>query len=222
MTEKGKSKELDKVLNEVVTGEKIFHVEGYGDVKVVFPSVQDTNRAEYEYGKAYNQAVFKDGYPTNEQVERMIRENGWWTEEDDKKLEELDAEIANHIAALNKMTSEKSKKPIRDKLELLQKERAKLRAKRDSYFSHTAENIADQARLGYLIWACSFDANTGERIWKTYEDFKQERNQKMVGEIGTNLLTFLLGIDDSLLFAPPQASDEGLEGEEMNDMEQGE
>ncbi|MGE4412482.1 MAG: hypothetical protein AB7E45_02135 [Candidatus Caldatribacteriota bacterium] len=207
-------KELKEALDLTLSGEKIFYVEEFGNVKVVFPSINDSNRAEYEYSKAYNEALFKDGFPTIKEVEKIIKEKGLWTEENEKALEDLDKQIAEKLEIIAKVQGEKGKAPYQKQLLELQKKRAELKAEKDSYFLHTAEYKADQARINYLIWACTYNADTGKRLWPSYEAFKEERRQRPVSEIATNFLSMLYGIDDSLLREPPQTSEVEAEGGE--------
>lgn len=214
---KDREKVLKEALEETITGAKTFEVNGFGLVKVRFPTIEESNIADYHYTKTYNKAIMDD-IPTNEEMEKIIRKKGLWTEEDDKKLEELDKKIAETTSALNKIKGEKAKEPYYEELNRLHNERMALRNKRNSYFNYTAESLAEQQRIAYLTWACSYNAETNKRLWPTFEDFKKETNQRAVADIAFHLLSLLMGLDDKILQAPLQEPEEAPGGEE--DLEQ--
>lgn len=208
-----KEQELKNALEETITGSRIFEVNGFGLVKVRFPTIEESNMADYYYTKAYNKAL-KDDIPTNDEMEKIIRQKGLWTEDDDKKLKEIEDKINEVLVALSKVKGEKAKEPFYDELNNLQNERLILRNKKNSYFNYTVESLAEQQRIAYLTWACSYNAETGERLWKTFEEFKQETNQKGVADIAFQLLSLLMGLDDKLLQSPLQEVNETPGGEE--------
>jgi hypothetical protein len=210
---KEREKQLNDALQETITGYKVFEVEDFGTVKVRHPSIEEGHMADYYYTKAYNKALMDD-IPINEEMEKIIRKRGLWTEEDDKKLKELEEKIGSVMTAISKVKGEKAKEPFYKELNELQNERIALRNRYNSHFNYTVESIAEQQRVSYLTWACTYNTETNERLWPTYEDFKKETNQKAVADIAFNLLSFLMGLDDKILSEPLQELEEGPGGED--------
>jgi len=202
--DKKKEEQLKEALDTTISGTKTFEVDGFGTVTVRFPSIEESRIADYKYTQALNKAMMRDGLPTTEEMEKFLRDRGIWTEEDDKKLEELQKEMDDQLIAISKVKSDKAAEPFRKRMAELREEINQLRSKRNFYMNQTAENKADEERIGYLTWACSINAETGERLWDTFEDFKNERNQRAVGQIAYQLLSLMAGIDDELLADLPQ------------------
>jgi hypothetical protein len=210
LTEK-EEKKLKEALEETISGSRIFEVEGFGLVKVVFPSIEDSRKADYYYSKYLNEAML-DGLMTQEEMLELLNKKGIWTEEHERKIAEMEKEAKSLATLASKMQTEKAKNEYTKKMTEVYNKIDELRQKKRFYLANTAESKAEQERLGYLLYRCAYNAETGERLWKSFDDFRNERRQREVSVIAYNFLAFLSGLDEETLGSSPQINETDLGG----------
>ena len=72
--------------------------------------------------------------------------------------------------------------------------RAELRdliQERISFDENTAESLADNARFDYLVFACSFNEETGERLFKSFQDYS-DRGSSLIAITSAQLLARMM------------------------------
>lgn len=210
MAEKKKEyaeKEMRESMVELKTGRRVFDTDKYGLLQIRFPKVEENRLADWEYSKVFQQAVL-DGLPTNKEMERLIKDRKLWAEEDDKELEKLQDDINKQIVVLGKMDTEKNIAKAQEKIDELRGKIFAKRQERQRYFNNTAESKADESKMSFLIHKCTEVADTGKRVWGTYDDFKNEEEQSVVNQIVYQFLTFINGLPADLLQSPSVKSGE--------------
>lgn len=199
-----KEKQLKEAYEQTVSGSKIFKCEPFGTVKVEFPGIKESQMADFKYRVAFNEAI-RQGIPTSKSMLKWLEKEGIWTKEDDQVIEDIQKEIKNFRKAIEKVGEDTdSAKPYREKISELVKRIDDLREVRNSYLQNTAEAIADEARITYLTYVCSSNAETGEKLWDSFEDFQNDRRQQAISKITYQMMLLLMGIDESLLADLPQ------------------
>jgi hypothetical protein len=177
---------------------KLEKIWNYEDKKYIFtmPTVGQSNAADLEFSKAYTEAV-KNGLMPRTVLERDFKEKGIWTDEDNKKLEELLQIQQEQILAL-KLSGEQDKKEqlkidlLRTKLEFQE-----LYTQRQVIFQHSADSKGDAARILELAWRCIFNENR-EQVWKTKEALLEEQDSKFISSLITELVIFTSGLEDKV------------------------
>lgn len=195
---KPEEKELREGMNEIVTGTRQFKTKKYGLLQVRFPTVEEQRLADWEYSIAFNEGL-KKGLMTNKEIEKMLEERDIWGEKENQKIEEIDKEIDAELTYLTKLKSEEKKKPVFEKINILRQQKLSLFAEKNKFFNISADSKAEEARLTYLTYKCTEKAETGERVWKTFDDFKKEQNSDDLTQIITQYLTFINGLPPNLL-----------------------
>lgn len=186
---------------EVKTGRRVFDTKK-GLKQVRFPKVEENRLADWEYTKLLNMAL-KDGIPTQKQMGEMIKDLGLWTEADDAKLDSLREEVNKQVAVLDKMTEgSKNFEKVEEKIGELREEVFGIQQERQKLYQNTAESKADEAKMSFLIYKCSEDANTGKPVWSSYDEFKNEEDQEFVNTIVYQFLTFINGLPSDFLSTP--------------------
>jgi chorismate mutase len=204
--------EASELMTEIKTGRRVFETEK-GLVQIRFPKVDENRLADWEYSKVFNQAI-KDGIPTNKQMAKQIEELELWTKEDDAKVEKLREEIDKQIVVMSKMAEgSKNMEKAQEKIAELRNQLIAIQQERQKYFQQTAESKADEAKMSFLIYKCTEDANTGKPFWSSYEDFKNEENQGVVNTIAYQFITFINGLPADFLQQAPAVTDEETDGE---------
>lgn len=147
-------------------------------VAVRRPTNQEMKDADIYRAKAWNKA-FKQGVMTKAEVEQVMRDRGLW----DNEKADRESELTKEILELERQLyhgSGKKKPKVSDgrRIAVLMKDkRIELRdliSERISMDENTAESIADNARFDYLVFVCSFNAQTEERLFESYEDYNKK------------------------------------------------
>ena len=139
------------------------------------PTNQEMKDADIYRAKAWNDA-FKEGVMTKAEVDQVMKDRGIWNEEKAEEEKELTIEVLELERKL--YIGDGKKKPKLSegrKLAIQMKEKRillrELISDRISMDENTAESIADNARFDYLVYVCSFNVDTKERLFESYEDY---------------------------------------------------
>lgn len=204
--------ESSELMTEVRTGRRVFETDK-GLIQIRFPKVDENRLADWEYSKVFQHAL-KDGMPTNKQMTKQIEEFGMWTKEDDEKIEKLREEIDKQIVVMSKMSEgSKNMEKAQEKINELRDELMEIQTEKQRYFQNTAEAKADEAKMSFLIYKCTEDANTGKPFWSSYESFKNEEDQGVVNTIAYQFITFINGLPADFLQETPVETGEESNGE---------
>jgi len=122
---------------------------------------------------------------------KIAEENGWWTDEDEKELEQLSEIVQERLRALEYAVAEHQEADENDRPKLgeeVDKRNEELTEAMDKYyrkltiktniFGHTVEFIAlERQKLAFLAAAVCYDEGDDrydpeKRIWKTVEDLE--------------------------------------------------
>lgn len=127
-------------------------------------------KCDSEYHLAYTQLMQK-GIMPRATLERMMQEKGIWTQEDEKKLRELQAQIV-------KLQIELEDSKTHDKGLTIAKAMGDLRAQclrlvevKANVLSNSCESLSDQIRRDSYLAHGTVYADTGKPVFKDYNDF---------------------------------------------------
>jgi hypothetical protein len=141
------------------------------------PKNQEMKEADIHRAKAWNKA-FKEGVMMKAEVDQVMRDRGLWDEDkatEENKLTEEILRLERRLYIGDGKTKPKVSEGRGLALEMKNK-RFRLRdliSERISMDENTAESIADNARFDYLVFACSFNVETGESLFESYEDYNE-------------------------------------------------
>lgn len=126
-------------------------------IKVVNPDADVKMEAQLEYAKEYGRAI-EDGILTDAEVEQMLIEEKYWSEEMQKQMDKI---IPDHIEywkiqLFNNYLKSNTCKTIRGYLAAAKKELARLYALRHSYDFTTCEGLASLAKSKCLMRLSSY------------------------------------------------------------------
>lgn len=138
----------------------------------------------------------KDNFLTEAQMDEFMRSNGIWKEEDDKKVESIHKLIELNRKKLTDPDIDPTYKPyIQNSIEKFEEELFQAELKRERMLVHTAERKARQEKYDYMLWACSYDPETDERIWDNYLTYCMdvERKAEFKNKLLSEFLRYLVG-----------------------------
>lgn len=201
MAQEFEAKENKEFMTETLTGERIFEYEGR-KMKIRFPNNQESQLADIEYSKAFTE-LMDTNLKTRAEMEELLEKRKIWTAEDERKIQNYQKSITDALEKLSKAKSNKEAQKQREEIVRLRKEIQKTQAKREAYLNNTIESRAENTKMGYIIHCVTFDLDSGERVWKKYNDFVTEDDQGLLYKVILEYMTFASGVPSSFLEQSP-------------------
>jgi hypothetical protein len=130
------------------------------------------------------------------QLETFLRENGIWTDEDEKKMLKLHKELEEKLKKLSKggMKVKGEGRPLAISVMDTRKEIVKIRGKRQVFDDITIESISENERVDYLIYSCTVYAKDGNNYWDSFEDMKNDKTSEAYRKASVLLLEMIYNI----------------------------
>jgi wyosine [tRNA(Phe)-imidazoG37] synthetase (radical SAM superfamily) len=146
--------------------------------ELVPPNLAAENEGERRFKIAYAQAL-RDGIFPKEKLREIMVEHEMWTEQDEKHLKEYIAKLA--VLQIELEANQRS--GDEDRCLTVAKEMTELRGRmwelfmvQQTVYLNSAEGVAETIKLEAVMAACTVLKDTGERYWKDYTEFVQERD----------------------------------------------
>jgi len=145
----------------------------------------------------------KEGLISNEEMQKIISERNLITSDDRLKLSTLKSKLEAQRILLGKTVKVKANQDrIKKVIDDLNSQIWSIESKERSKLSMTTETKADESKLLYICWACSYKLeNTNELFWLTYQDFADENSLLFRQKVVTEFLMFYSGIRTSIVRA---------------------
>ena len=204
--------ESKKIELELERGYRIVNIEGYGELWIHKPTIEDDYVADLAYSQEFNKLMDESNLPTSEEMENKLEQRGKWTQLDKDELDDLRKEMislsSDIILKKAEYKSNKSKR-IKNEINKLQKEYESSRTKffkkqavHQKYMSMTIEGRADEKRLVFKMSRC-VKRPDGQRVWETPEKLMEEKDSVPVGTLVYEFITFMQGVDPRVLQEVP-------------------
>lgn len=149
------------------------------EFELVEPNSQAETEAEMRYRVAYS-AALREGILPRESMREMLKEQGIWTEANEKEYNSVLIGIARSTEELDRLVKSGDIANGRDVASKLAKDRTRmyeLFAVQQSSFLNSCEGYAELVKTESLRAACVVIKANGERYWKTYADYVMERDE---------------------------------------------
>lgn len=129
--------------------------------------------------QAFSKAL-RSGILTHDEALRIMKENGLWTDADEKKNSELRQQIRELEETLsNGKPSKEDGLAKVGKLKELRAELSSLNSKFTTITDNTAETIATDAKLQYWAANCTVYHDSGKRVFKNLDDFLERGEEEI-------------------------------------------
>lgn len=194
--------ELERCLCKIFTGKELVVINnGKEDTCVLYkqPSNEIKIEANLIYDKSYSDAINSGILPVSS-LEDLIKERGIFTEEDQKKLDGLNAKLQAQKVLLSKTTKVKANTDrIKKIINKFKDEIFEVNNKKSSRLLLSAETKAEEDRSLFLCWACSYNYKSSNLYWDTYSDILKETNIEFKNNVLIGFLKFYNGIKTSTI-----------------------
>lgn len=141
------------------------------------PSQGILQKADLVSRKKFSESV-REGILLNQEVAKILKDRGLWTDEDDEK----DIALQKEIRTLEEKLADESISNDEgvNLVDEIKKLRLELRSHRSTFTSisdATCESLANEEKNMFLAASCVFDKKTGGKVYKSLEDFKQRLSE---------------------------------------------
>lgn len=185
----------------ILTGFKKTNYPGVGTVWIKFPTLQEEAEITRYYSECYTRLLNESTLFTQYKLRKILSEKGEWTEEDEKKIDDLQELYVSKAVTIEQI---KSKKRLTDnnkkELEVLEKEQDKvysewmlLNLTKNQLFENTIEGQAEQEALRYKLVKCVLKEDKTP-LWNSIDDLLKVEAHPDFGKLLTECLDYWRGV----------------------------
>jgi hypothetical protein len=199
MTTELSYQEIEDYLNEITVAKK-FVLIGSCCYVLNHPTQEQIFLSRIIYKEQYTKAK-EANFPTVEEAEDMVKERGLFTPEDEAKIADIRSKIEGQKKVLEKTTRVPAKRQrLVSIIKRLEREVQEVLRKKDQFIINTCEARARESQYLYLcrLNVYSFD---GELLWKTKEDFEDDKNYGVQTSIYNQYVRIIGGISTETIRA---------------------
>lgn len=141
------------------------------------PSAKDIQDAQFEKAMTFKKGI-NQGLYMKKEMDKILKERGVWDEEAEKQLDELQVQLEEKRQALEKggIKLSDAKKFAIEANKLRNRIIITSMVKRD-FAVNTADGMADQAELDYLVSACVvYNTDRNKKYFKDYQDYLNRKS----------------------------------------------
>jgi len=149
-------------------------------------TIRERNFIEFVYESAFEEAREAGVLPKFE-LYNLYKKRGLWTTEDEELFESITVKINEASERLSK-TQKRARIVLQKKIESLEKRREVVSEKRKSLFAVSCEAYAEEMKTLAMVF-CSVHDEKENKIWNTWADFLNSRDNMFVMSILANFNT---------------------------------
>jgi len=185
--------EIEQYLFQIFSREKIVIIND-NPLLLKYPSTRDLNLARYKYQIEYDKSL-KDGFVSKEDMKKILKERSFITADAEKKLNRLRSTLDAQKVLLAKTTKVKANQDrIKKLISELEIEIKEIESRETSALAMTAEAKAEESKLLFLCWCSTYNFETNDLWWKTYDDFLIDSDLLFRQQVLSEFILFYSGI----------------------------
>ncbi|RLI54204.1 MAG: hypothetical protein DRP09_13720 [Candidatus Thorarchaeota archaeon] len=177
--------EIERYIEEITTRQRLIEIDG----ELLFfkqPTVLLLQRARFIRDREYRKAL-NDGFLSKEDIKKVLEERNIISDKDKAKLTKLYSQLEAQKVLLAKTTKVKANQDrIKKVIAKLENDIAEIENKEKSKLSMSADVKAEESKIIYLCWSCTYSYESNELYWPTLNSFLEERRlgfrQKVLNE----------------------------------------
>lgn len=177
------------------------------ELAVKRPDAKEQKDLQKVYNIAFSEAL-ESRAPLRAKVEAIARAQKIWDDEKEAEYRKLQKEInACEIKLAGGGKSGLTKNTGRDlaiKIRELRATITDLMAERNAIDANTVENQAEAIKFGHAIAVCTVNPNTGDKFFKSYEDYLERQSEKAAMDSAKNLALLSYQLDPNYEASLPE------------------
>ena len=195
--------EFENYIENILSGYKIIRIKNSEDEDRIL-IFKHSSLKERRYSQMIYDTYFKEareaGLKTIEEMDEIVKQRGFFTEEDEAALKSIEDKIFAQKQVLKKTFRIPANKERLENIILnFQKEAREISAKKDKMFQLTCEAKASERRTFYLLVRCCLDVDSEKPIWSSVEEFENSKDGVLKLGLITEFVDFIGGIKVSIV-----------------------
>jgi hypothetical protein len=162
------------------------------------PTIPEMNEADKIYRSTYNRALREKDAILRIQLVDLLRAQNLWNDEKEAQVKTLRRHLSDGEMSLSKGGIPLSQmREICLNMRQWRNELAELMTVQNNVDRITVDSQAEDARFDYYVTTCTYYKESGERVWKTIEEYKQSAIPEIAIQAAIRLSTLQHGIDEN-------------------------
>jgi len=170
---------------------------------IVAPTAEDIRGADWQYSKTYTNSLV-EGITTSAEMMDILMRRGIIGPEFEQRARELALILNDKITELEDESDLDKKRDLSVEVAIAREELFQWNQRLNGPMSNTCEQIADDSRLEYLT-SSIVQKKDGDRLWESFEDYKNEKDQELATRARFEVMLFLQGFDSDFIEQTPEA-----------------
>lgn len=190
--------DIEKYIEQISSKTKLIII-GSRSFMFKHPTTMISIRARHVYESEYKEAL-AEGLLSYDDMKKILVERNVLTEADRNLLASLKSKIEAQKVLLSKITKVKSNQErVLNLIKDLDSKIREIEYKEKSKLMMTAETKAEEAKLLFLCYNCTFNFENNELFWKSYDDFLNETDLMFRQSIISEFMPFYSGIPTEIV-----------------------
>lgn len=163
------------------------------------PVYEDSESADKVYATKVAQLIRESGKRKlllRSELDKFLKETGVWTEEDQKTIDIINADVDAMLSKLKRggLKLSEGRKIAIDVLDK-RKEIVRIMNKRQIFDDTTIEAIAENEKNDFMIFTLTVHAEDGTNYWESFEDMKNDKISDAYSKASVAVMEFVYGIN---------------------------
>jgi hypothetical protein len=189
-------------MKDEVIEKRSFTTVGGEEYRIIQPTANDIKEADWQYSVVYTRSL-ADGIATSAEMMDILRRRGIIGPEFEQRAEELVTTLNEKIWALELADSIEEKRTLAVEVSEARNDVIMWNQRMNGPMGNTCENLADDARLDYLV-SCMIADMDGNKLWDKYEDYL-EAPRELILEARREITLYLQGLESDFFERTPEA-----------------
>jgi len=177
------------------------------EVYIYTPDSGEESLATDAYTKAFNRLIKDDDLMTRDQLEKVLANKGIWGEEQEKLTDDAQEEMRAIELVVAKMRKKGNynkarMNALRIKWKAKREELNQLMVKKNNLLSNAIEGRCEEQEVRAKLSLC-VKFPDGERVWKSLEEFGQEKDKVAVLQLLREAIFFWAGLSQEIISELP-------------------
>jgi len=192
--------EIERYIEEITTRRRLVEI----DSELLFfrqPSTLLLQQARFVRDREYKKAL-KDGFLSKEDIKKVLEQRNIISDNDKARLTKLYSQLEAQRVLLAKTTKVKANQErIKNVIAKLESNIAEIENKEKSKLSMSADVKAEESKIIYLCWACTYSYETNELYWIDLTSFLEERRLGFRQKVLNEFIVFHSGFSTDIIRA---------------------
>ena len=170
---------------------------------IASPTAEDIRGADWQYSRIYTKCL-TEGIVTSAEMTDILKKRGITGSDYAVRLKELQSNLNDCIMELNEAVGNEEKAELAVKVAEAREGLVQWNQRLTGPMSNTCEQISEDARLEFIT-SCIIVDSDDNRVWKSYDDFLNVKDQSLSMKSRYEVMLYLQGYDSNFFEQTPEA-----------------